>query len=268
MFKFQFTSFIFRLTGEFGPDSAWTEVLPRNSFSSTFDYVSEANLEVAKESKQAGSSTSQAPVSDVGTSTSSRPQVHLVKVQKHIGEPVALIKLNEESAAKRIFQLQDSYINGIQVVEKEILTTDPSAFLIKWNGSRDTLDDTVLTAHFNKLIQQIRPEGKSQDSCLGTCRLTYVENSWNLECYMQTSPRMTYGKIVGVGITSTRICQLWEPRASTCSQRCLLASIMVTWKTCAHWQTKTFQKISIQTMVYLIGEFLQCSQNIWYWFLI
>ena len=132
-------------------------------------------MEVAKESKQAGSSTSQAPVSDVGTSTSSRPKAQLVKVQRHIDQALALIKLNEESAAKRVFQLQPSHINGIEVVEREILSTDPSAFLIRWNGRRDALDDTVLTAHFNKLIQQInRPEGKSQDSCLRTCWLTNI----------------------------------------------------------------------------------------------
>ena len=89
-----------------------------------------ANLEVrAKENRQAGSSTSQANLSELQLGG---PK--LLKVERHKDHPMAQIKLNQQETAEQILRLRPSHINGVPVKNWERLSNDPSAFLILWEG--------------------------------------------------------------------------------------------------------------------------------------
>ena len=82
-----------------------------------------------KANRQAGSSTSQANLSE---QLGGGPK--LLKVERHKDHPMAQIKLNQQETAEQILRLRPSHINGVPVKNWERLSNDPSAFLILWEG--------------------------------------------------------------------------------------------------------------------------------------
>ena len=105
----------------------------------------------AKESRQAGSSTSQANLSEVQLGGVG-PK--LLKVERHKDHPMARIKLNQQETAEQILRLRPSHINGVQVKNWEPLSNDPSAFLILWEGGwlRKVRNMTFCSDDFQQVV--------------------------------------------------------------------------------------------------------------------
>ena len=110
-----------------------------------------------KANRQAGSSTSQANLSE---QLGGGPK--LLKVERHKDHPMAQIKLNQQETAEQILRLRPSHINGVPV--KNWGTSEQRSFSLsdslgRWLGSKKVHNMTFCSHGFQQNVRGLQSFG-------------------------------------------------------------------------------------------------------------